>query len=146
MRPIADMKKHLENMSCPEPNTGCWLWCGGTRNKRVGLYGGITVRRRSLYAHRVSYEVFVGPIPEGLDVLHRCDQPACINPEHLTAGTHRENMQDCLRKGRNPLMLPKTHCVRGHLLTAESTRIKIKNGRSYRQCKACDRLYRRSER
>lgn len=80
--------------------TDCWHYCG-VRNQ-FG-YGRLSVDGRTQVAHRLSYEVFVGPIPPGLLVLHRCDNPSCINPDHLWLGTYRDNSVDCWNKGRNPL-------------------------------------------
>lgn len=75
----------------------CWLW---TRQKNNRGYGCFSVHHRLFYAHRFSWTLAHGPIPQGLSVLHRCDTPACVNPEHLFLGTQKDNMQDCLRKQR----------------------------------------------
>jgi hypothetical protein len=78
----------------------CWHFCG-TRNQ--GGYGRLTVGGRMQVVHRLSYELFVGPIADGLFVLHSCDNPSCINPAHLSLGTRSDNARDCFRKGRHPL-------------------------------------------
>lgn len=81
----------------PNGAEGCWLWTGPL--ERIG-YARICVNGRMTYVHRVAYELVNGPIPDGAEVMHRCDVRNCINPAHLQLGTHRENMADCKRKGR----------------------------------------------
>jgi hypothetical protein len=76
---------------------GCWLWTGNTNDKG---YGQIADRGRHRIASRVGYELAYGPFDPTLDVLHRCDVPACQRPDHLFLGTHTENMQDMYAKGR----------------------------------------------
>jgi len=71
----------------------CWLWRGPKR----GRYGSVG---ETGYAHRRAYERFIGPIPPGLYVLHRCDTPLCINPSHLFLGTQQDNLDDAKAKGR----------------------------------------------
>lgn len=75
----------------------CWLWIGGRFDSG---YGKVLRGAKKLRAHRVSYELYVAPIPEGMHVLHKCDNPPCVNPNHLFLGTHIDNMRDMERKGR----------------------------------------------
>ena len=82
----------------PEPNTGCWLWCGPSAGGKG--YGMFSANGRSVRAHRFSYDVFVGPIPPGMLVCHRCDVRPCVNPEHLFLGSAIDNNADMTRKGR----------------------------------------------
>lgn len=117
--------------------TGCWEWTGAISSKGYGTLG---FQTRDLYAHRASYELFVGPIPDGLEMDHLCRNRRCINPEHLEAVTHLENMH------RNPFVsarMKQTHCKHGHEFTPENTRRK-KNGT--RCCRACDQGGRRAAR
>jgi hypothetical protein len=75
----------------------CWEWRGHRMNHG---YGSIVVGGKRILAHRLAYELTYGPIPDGLDILHHCDNPGCVRPEHLRAGTHTENMQDKMARGR----------------------------------------------
>lgn len=80
--------------------SGCWEWKGSRRIDKFA-YGVIWFGGRMRRAHRASYEVHKGPIPRGLDVLHECDFPPCINPDHLFLGTRGQNNTDSTQKGRN---------------------------------------------
>ena len=90
---------------------GCWLWTGGKRS--TSGYGVFQLHLDTPYgraillvaAHRLAYTLAVGPIPPGAILLHSCDTPACVRPDHLRPGTRRENSQDMISRGRRPISL-----------------------------------------
>lgn len=102
-RDIAILAEKLERYSCPEALTGCTLWTGCRNNMGYGAvrvdHGG--KGKVHIYAHRFAWMLLNGPIPDGLIVRHRCDTPACVNPEHLELGTMKDNSQDMVKRGRN---------------------------------------------
>jgi hypothetical protein len=78
-------------------NDGCWMWAGA---KHRDGYGFFALGGSSQLAHRVSWQLENGPIPDGSHVLHRCDNPACVRPGHLFLGTNQDNVTDKMSKGR----------------------------------------------
>lgn len=126
--PIAD---RLADLSIPEPNTGCLLWCGVVKKNGYGTIGvKVDGRWQTKHAHRVAYEATVGPIDPGFDLDHKCRNRACINPDHLEPVTRSVNLS------RSPLMNRqenKTHCPRGHVYSGT-------NSRGQRICRECLRL------
>lgn len=119
----------------------CWGWVGATQHPgygRIGVGGGGNVG----FAHRVSWELHNGPTPNGLFVLHRCDNPPCTNPRHLFLGTQQENLKDMTAKGRNANK-PAIRCRRGlHPMNAEHARSQGPQGR---YCATCRRMVAQGE-
>jgi len=112
------------------PRKGCWTWKGTTSNgRRVGGgYGRLLLPGGGyLLAHRVSYELFHGPIPDGMEVMHSCDNPPCIRPDHLSIGTHAENSRDAYHKG---LMPPPPHFRGSEVGNARLTEEQVREIRS----------------
>lgn len=92
------LKDKIDHYSMPVTCSGCWIWIGSCNNKG---YGTISVGGgKKQYAHRVAYSEYKGNIPDGYEVCHKCDTPACCNPDHLFIGSHKENMRDSVEKGR----------------------------------------------
>ena len=82
---------------------GCWLWTGAIDHKGYGRIGMGAPSRFVMRAHRATWELTFGPIPEGLCVLHKCDNPPCVRPSHLFLGTISDNSQDMAAKGRSAI-------------------------------------------
>lgn len=118
-RSVAEMKERLVSFVEVDPNSGCWLWAYASTDPRG--YGRLHVNGRREKAHRASYEAFCGPIPRGGHVLHGCDTPPCINPDHLRIGTAKDNADDRERRGRG------NHAIEGRhpkaKLTAEQVSV-----------------------
>lgn len=141
--------RHVDKSAGPD---GCWLWTGICNDYG---YGRLNVpvpthpyRRPRQKAHRVSWMLAHGPIPDGLCVCHHCDNPPCVNPAHLFLGTAADNTRDAVRKGR--LVAPpkelsgqyqrvKTHCKRGHPLSGSN--LNMVHGGRHRNCRICRREY-----
>lgn len=97
----ASLIDRFEDKYIPEPNSGCWLWTGAVKELGYGVIGLGRREQGTAKAHRVSYELYKGKIPDGMSILHSCDNPSCVNPAHLSVGTLSDNMRDCVKKGRN---------------------------------------------
>jgi len=122
----------------PQEN-GCWYFNGATST--FG-YGSIRFKGKSTPAHRVSWIIANGKVPKGKWVLHKCDNPPCINWEHLELGDAKKNMLDCVKRGRHN-QATKKKCRHGHPFSKENTRVVKKPKWTERICIIC---YRRTHR
>jgi len=86
----------------------CWIWNGGVFSKDKP-YAKFYHRGKLVKASRYAYRLYKGRIPKGLDVLHKCDNPLCVNPNHLFLGTQLDNMRDMIRKGRKRVVVGEAH-------------------------------------
>lgn len=118
----------------------CWEWKAS--QYKFG-YGAFYNGKKVTHAHIFSYEIHFGEIPKGLFILHSCDNPKCVNPDHLRAGTQKENVKDMIDRKRakfgfkRKIQNNKVFCINGHDVTEAESLYKSKNG--YTACKICRR-------
>lgn len=118
-------EEYFKRYTPDRPVDGCWRWTGtltvqGIRSR--GGYGVAYCDGRSIYAHRLSFLLARGHLPDGLDILHKCDNPACVNPGHLYAGTDSDNQRDVIERRRRKLVLTPDAVRRARQMHAEGLR------------------------
>lgn len=130
-------EERYARLAFPEPNTGCFIWMGalnwnGYGKMRVGYASEGTHGMQ--YAHIVAYEHFVGPVPKGLVLDHKCRMRCCVNPDHLEPVTHIENVRrGTISESNKARGLARTNCKRGHPLSGPNLNLY----RGVRLCRIC---------
>lgn len=138
-----DIQSRFDHRFIPEPNSGCWLWTGGIGSDGYGIFGEIKSKweGNAVFpgAHVVSYVLHHGPVPEGREVNHKCRVRLCVNPQHLEAATHLDNVRysaDAFRE--RGLRIRRSHCSRGHEMTDEN--VVLSGSRKERTCRECRKI------
>lgn len=126
--------ERYERLAFPEPNTGCFIWMGGLNEDG---YGRVWANNKMSRAHRVAYEYFIGPVPKGKVLDHKCRMRCCVNPDHLEPVFQGEN----IRRGFAGEVVrarhaAQTRCKQGHLLSGENL---VPSTRGRRVCRVCQR-------
>jgi hypothetical protein len=122
-----------------QPGEDCWEW---QASKDPKGYGHITINSKTVSAHRLAYATRRGSVPEGIFVLHACDNPGCVNPSHLFLGDGFDNQADKTNKGRHH-STKVTHCPQGHEYTEENTvyQHSVSRPNGGRGCRICRRRW-----
>ena len=128
---MKSLHERFESKFMPEPNSGCWLWLDFLNSDG---YGQMRVYERTIRAHRISYQLYIGEIPSGLEIDHLCRVRCCVNPDHLEVVTHQENIRRG-NGGRN--CREKTHCPKGHPYSGANLYTNPHSGS--RACRTCGR-------
>jgi hypothetical protein len=133
---IKSLPEDYQNKICPEPFSGCWIWMGS-----LNLYGYGRKRRptpnptgKISAVHRDVFTMLKAPIPDGLELDHKCRVRSCCNPDHLEPVTHEVNQ----KRGERNQYSTKTHCPEGHLYSGDNLVLYYKEGKGpFRQCRIC---------
>jgi DNA-binding XRE family transcriptional regulator len=112
---------------------GCWIWTSTISTSARGAYGSFKRDGIECKAHRVSYELYKGPIPTGLNVLHSCDESICVNPDHLFLGTQQDNIDDMIAKNRQSPPRPGEKNGNAKLDERAVTKVREMLAQGYRQ-------------
>lgn len=129
----------------PEPNSGCWLWDGSIDRRGYGQLRIVSASGKNclVYATHVSLAIHDRPVVDGMCACHRCDNPICVNPDHLFVGSQHDNMRDCMAKGRHskpPIRVKgqiplKNVCIHGHAMVPDNVYIRPDGCRACRECR-----------
>lgn len=137
MRKIAkeELLSKMLGKTYPEPNTGCWLWGGMVNACGYGIMKLADLPQfKTPLTHRISYFLHNGEFNYKLHVLHKCDTPSCVNPDHLFLGTHQDNMNDRTKKNRTNRIAPKgSSCGASKLDEAKVRKIRSLVGLTQRE-------------
>lgn len=129
IRQLSDLPEKIQARIEPEPMSGCWLWTGGRESKGYGRYG-----KNGRKAHRLVYELLVGPVPEGLQLDHLCRNRICVSPWHLEPVTGKVNVARGEGFDVGKVHRERTHCPHGHPYEGENLKMRKNGQRAGREC------------
>jgi len=121
-----------------DPETECWLWQG--KKSSTGR-GSVRLMGRIVSTHRLFFELFIGPVPHGMELHHKCRVAHCCNPDHLSVVTRLSHRR--LHGRYRSANQEKSQCKRGHPFDSDNTYIEVKNGATRRHCRTCRKEYAR---
>lgn len=127
----------------PVTESGCWIWTGCSTKQGYGSFGWKDENGKGVLAlaHRISWALSRGPIPDGLVIDHLCKVTCCVNPDHLEPVTQKENYwRSNAREGTIAFNASITTCPQGHEYTPDNTLIRINRGYKCRRCKTCENI------